>query len=155
MSAPPSSRPRRALLAALVALAALLLLPSLAGASVQYVSVKARDMSAQPDGVLGPGDRVGITVTVANDDPDHAVTSLTGTVTTTTPGVVVQDSSAVFPVVPAGGTASNANDTFSFDLPAGWQCGQVVHLGLTLVAGGGARTRGVAGDTGGVGPAAA
>src|SRR3954447_933222 len=152
MVAPPSSRPRRALLTAVVALAALLLLPALAGASVQYVSVEARDQSPQPDGVLGPGDRVGVTVTVANDDPDHAITSLTGTVTTTTPGVVVQDSSAVFPVVPAGGTASNANDTFSFDLPAGWQCGQVVHLGLTLVAGGVPTTVDVPVDTGVSGP---
>ena len=48
MAAPPSSRPRRALLAALAALAALLLLPALAGASVQYVSVKAKDTGATP-----------------------------------------------------------------------------------------------------------
>ena len=98
MAAPPSSRPRRALLAALAALAALLLLPALAGASVQYVSVKAKDTGATRDGVLGPGDTVDAFVTVTNDDPTHAVTGLTATATSPTPGVTVTDGSTAFPV---------------------------------------------------------
>ena len=151
MAAPPSSRPRRALLTALVALAALLLLPSLAGASVQYVSVKAKDTGVARDGVLGPGDTVDASVTLTNDDPAHAVANLTATATSSTPGVTVTDGSTAFPAAPAGATVQ-ALDPITVKLSDGWTCGDVVHLTLTLVADGVHSTVDVPVPTGVAGP---
>lgn len=151
MAAPLSSRPRRALLTTLVVLAALLLLPSLAGASVQYVSVKAKDTGVARDGVLGPGDTVDASVTVTNDDPAHAVANLTATATSSTPGVTVTDGSSVFPAAPAGATVQ-ALDPITVKLSDGWTCGDVVHLTLTLVADGVRSTVDVPVPTGVAGP---
>ena len=151
MAAPLSSRPRRALLTTLVVLAALLLLPSLAGASVQYVSVKAKDTGVARDGVLGPGDTVDASVTVTNDDPAHAVANLTATATSSTPGVTVTDGSSVFPAAPAGATVQ-ALDPITVKLGDGWTCGDVVHLTLTLVADGVRSTVDVPVPTGVAGP---
>jgi PKD repeat protein len=151
MAAPPSSRPRRALLTALVAVAALLLLPSVAGASVQYVSVKAKDTGVARDGVLGPGDTVDASVTLTNDDPVHAVANLTATATSSTPGVTVTDGSTVFPAAAAGATVQ-ALDPITVKLSDGWTCGDVVHLTLTLVADGVHSTVDVPVPTGVAGP---
>jgi subtilisin-like proprotein convertase family protein len=129
-------RLRRGLPAFLAALAALLLVPSLASAGVDYVSYKAKDVGPTADGVIGPGDTVDLTVTVHNPAPTP-VTGPTATLAAAPgSGVTVLDGSTAFPDLAPDASGQNpASDPLRVRLPA-LSCGDVVHLSLAITAAG-------------------
>jgi PKD repeat protein len=129
-------RLRRGLPALLAALAALLVVPSLASAGVDYVSYKAKDVGATADGVIGPGDTVDLTVTVHNPAPTP-VTGVTATLAAAAgSGVTVVDGTTAFPDLPPDASGQNpAGDPLRVRLPA-LSCGDVVHLSLAITAAG-------------------
>ncbi|MFN8178059.1 MAG: proprotein convertase P-domain-containing protein [bacterium] len=88
------------------------------------------------NGVWEPGEQVQIPVdlTAANG----AFTNVTGTLTSTTPGVTILDGSATWPNIPAGGTRTCDAPYFTIEIAQGVACGTVLsfHLSVTATEGG-------------------
>ncbi len=82
------------------------------------------------DGYIDPAEPITLTVSLTNPwrQASRGVASVTATLTSSTPGVVITDGSAVYGPIPAGGSA--AGDIFQFTVDAGAACG--LPLSFTL-----------------------
>ncbi|HSD77099.1 MAG TPA: PKD domain-containing protein, partial [Solirubrobacteraceae bacterium] len=138
MATPRRTHARR-LLVAPAAIAALLLTPALAGASVDYVSIKARDVGTTADGVVGPGDLVALTVTAHNPNAATTATGVTARITNVT-GATAVDASAALGDIGPDENGSNTSDQLLVQLPPApaMACGDVVRLSLRLADSGSA-----------------
>jgi subtilisin-like proprotein convertase family protein len=83
------------------------------------------------NGTWDPGERVQLKVGIANDGTD-ALTGITGTLSSTTPGVVMTDGTAEFPTIAAGASADSIAPHFTVTLPQSLACGSLVSFGLTI-----------------------
>lgn len=79
-----------------------------------YVSAQIDDTIGSDDGLINPGETIGLAVQVRNTGTALA-TGISATLASTDPYITITNGSGTFPDVPAGGSAwSNAN--FSFDV---------------------------------------
>lgn len=122
----------RALAAALLCLPLAFAAPAHAELSLDVVSSSAAEITGNDDGVVGPGDRIRIDVTLSSA---AALEGATGTLSTATPGVTLNANTADFTDAPAGGQTSN---TMPFDvgLAGNMACGENLAFALDLEAGG-------------------
>lgn len=88
------------------------------------------------DGFVEPCERGSMAIQVANRG-GVAATAVTGTITSTTPGISITGGTNPFPDVPAGGTAANATP-FTFDAAGSMTCGTIANFNLALAFSGGA-----------------
>jgi subtilisin-like proprotein convertase family protein len=77
------------------------------------------------DGILDPGETAVLQVTAQNTSITDA-TGVTGTLSTTTPGVTITDNTATFPNIPAGGSATSDPPHFTFTISTGVVCATVI-----------------------------
>ncbi len=92
------------------------------------------------NGVLEPGETVVMTVTLRNDG-NATLTSLGGSLSSTTPGLAVLDPTAAWPDLAPGVSASTIPDHFSFRVDPGTACGTVLSLQLSTSSAEGAWNR--------------
>jgi PKD repeat protein len=86
------------------------------------------------NGVVDPGEDIVLSATLSNQGPAGA-TGVTGTLTTTTPGVSITWSSGAFDNVPSLGTGSSQAPHFAFRVTDGaMACGTAISLSLHLTS---------------------
>jgi hypothetical protein len=86
------------------------------------------------DGYLDPGEDSVITITALNTGLADA-TNVTGTLTTSTSGIVVLDNSATFPNIAAnGGTGTSLPNHFSIHVDSSVPCGTLANFILHMVS---------------------
>ena len=83
------------------------------------------------NGTWDPGERVQLSVGITNDGTDP-LTGLIGTLSSSTPGVVMTDGTADFPTVGAGASVNSSSPHFTVTLPQGLACGSLVSFNLTI-----------------------
>lgn len=82
------------------------------------------------DGVIQPNECNNLTVTISNCGT-AAATGITATLTTSTPGVSVQDATQSYPDLSPGGSGANATP-FRLSTSSAFVCGTVINLTLTV-----------------------
>jgi subtilisin family serine protease len=90
------------------------------------------------DGAADPGETIVLEITVRNIAASAAVEGLEAILSTTTPGVTVHNQHAIFPTVPAAGTATSIAPHFSLSIDPG-TCTTVMEFNLELRFGGESR----------------
>ena len=85
------------------------------------------------NGVAEPGESVTLTVNLKNDG-NTPLSSITGALTTSTPGVVVYDGSASWPNLAPNATSPTQPNHFAIQVPTSLACGTTINLSLTVTA---------------------
>jgi subtilisin-like proprotein convertase family protein len=93
------------------------------------------DSAANNNGAIDPGEAVGLTVKLTNPwrAASKNVTSATGTLTTSTPGVTIYDNTAAWGAIGANSTVA-ASDAFTFTVAASVACGTSIDFTLTTTS---------------------
>lgn len=92
-------------------------------------------VTGNSSGFIDPNERVNLSVNLKNPYRGAArnVGSATATLSTSTPGVVIFDNSAVYPAIAAQGNSNPVSgDTFSFGVPSSMTCGSAIRFTLTV-----------------------
>lgn len=100
---------------------------------VPFVSLAATDLpltSAGPNNAADPGETVLFKIDMTNQGTLGA-TAISGVLSSSTPGVVINQGSSTYPDLGAGASALSASD-FSITLPPGHTCGDPVDLSLLV-----------------------
>lgn len=85
------------------------------------------------NGVVEPGETVTLTANLQNDG-NMTLTNIQGTLTTSTPGVVIYDASATWPNLTAGTSSNTQPNHFSFQVPASFTCGSTITFVIAISA---------------------
>lgn len=88
------------------------------------------------DAFIEPCESGALAIQVANRGGVPA-TAVTGTITSTTPGITITGGTMAYPDIPQGGSATNAMP-FTFDAGAAMVCGTIANFNLALQFAGGA-----------------
>ena len=115
---------------------------------LQHASTTVADVPH--DGVVGPGDVLTIRETVTNGG-GSTITGLQGTLTSSTPGVTVDQGVSAYPDIAAAGTQQNSTP-FTVSLSPALPCGTAVNLSLALTSAGDTATVPLSVPTGNTGP---
>jgi hypothetical protein len=91
------------------------------------------DSSGNGDGVLDPGETVRLEVLERNQGTLDA-TNVSGTISTATPLVTIDDAQADWPTIPQAEVRSSLDPHFSISVDSGFACGEVVNLSLDVLA---------------------
>jgi len=83
------------------------------------------------NGTWDPGESVQFRVGIVNDGT-MPLTGITGTLSSTTPGVAITDGLADFPDVAVGASADSLTPHFTVTLPQNLACGSLVSFGLAI-----------------------
>ncbi|MEP6673729.1 MAG: S8 family serine peptidase [Ferruginibacter sp.] len=84
------------------------------------------------NGVLDPGEGATMTVQLKNPSPVAAATSVTATITTSTPGVTITQSAASYGTIAASGNALNTVTPFAFSTTTAVPCGSVISFNMIV-----------------------
>ncbi|MEM4284474.1 MAG: hypothetical protein QXS96_08320, partial [Candidatus Caldarchaeum sp.] len=83
------------------------------------------------NGIIEPGETVTLPVTLTNTGSVN-LTGVSGTLSTTTPGVTVTDNAATWPDLPVGGSAQSNPNHFSFQVADTVTCGTGIDFSLNV-----------------------
>lgn len=83
------------------------------------------------DGLWDPGEEVQFSLTLRNDGSDP-LTHLTATVTSTTPGVIILDGTALFPDLAPNSSGTSLDPHFQVRLPKTLTCGSSADFPITI-----------------------
>jgi len=83
------------------------------------------------DGNWDAGEHVQFKLTLGNDG-GAVLTGVTATVTSTTPGVVIEDGTSSFPDIPVGGAADSIAPHFRAYLPTSLACGGTISFNVAI-----------------------
>ena len=89
--------------------------------------------SGNGNGAWDPGESVQFKVGIANDG-NAPLSGISGTLTSTTAGVVMTDGTASFPNAPAGSSVDSIAPHFTLTLPQGLGCGSQVAFDLAIAS---------------------
>src|SRR6266516_1157456 len=144
------SLPRLTALGAALALAAALAPPTAQAAlmPLQHASTAVADVPN--DGVIAPGDVLTIREALKNTS-GSTLTGLSGTLTSSTPGVPVTQGASSYPDIVAGDTQQNTT-AFTVSVSSSLMCGTAINLSLALASGGDTATVPLTLATGVTGP---
>ena len=119
---------------ALTSVVGVLCVPAVAGAAldIHHQSTSVNEASGG-DGVISPGDSLQVYETLFSSEPGADPTGLTGTLSTSTPGVTVPQPAASFPTLAFAGTSTNTTP-FGVQLDSGLECGQVARFSVGITA---------------------
>ncbi len=99
------------------------------GPRLTFVSDRAGDAAGNANGVVEPGERATVAVTLKNAGTLPG-TGITGTLSSTTPGVAIARATAAWPDLDLDETAETVAPHFALDLAPGFPCGGTVALHL-------------------------
>src|SRR5918911_4554384 len=120
MAVTPRSRHARAVLLAVLAVLALSAgAPAARAITIDHDSTTATEIGG--DGVIGPGDTFSLSETIHSSDPG-GLTGVSGTLTSTTPGVTIGQGTSAYPDLAFGVPTANSTP-FQATLPANAECG--------------------------------
>jgi hypothetical protein len=85
------------------------------------------------DGILDAGEDATLAVTVTNPG-SAAATGVTGTLTTTLPGITITQATASFTNVPGGGSGTSLPPHFRFSVGTGIACGTAIPFALHMTS---------------------
>jgi len=83
------------------------------------------------NGVIDPGERIIENITVANDG-NAPLTGISGTLTTTTPGISFPDNVALFPDITVDATGASLSPYFAYELGSTIVCGTALNFNLAM-----------------------
>ena len=83
------------------------------------------------NGIIDPGETVVLPVTLTNTGSVN-LTNISGTLSTSTPGVTITDNAATWPDLPVGVSAQSNPNHFSFQVDSSVTCGTTIALGLAV-----------------------
>jgi subtilisin-like proprotein convertase family protein len=103
-----------------------------AAVNIEHSSTTATETAGNGDGLIGPGDTFSLLESVHNFTTDvPTVTGITGSLTTTTSGLTLGQSSSAYPNLAFDATAANSNP-FSVTIPDTADCGINLDFNLHL-----------------------
>jgi subtilisin-like proprotein convertase family protein len=121
---------RQVVLAA--ALAALVAAPAAhADLAVQHYHTDAVETAGNGNGIPEPGDTLAITEQVISVDPDQDYTGVTGTISSSAPGVTITSGSSPYPDMSFATIAANSTP-FAVSLDSSMECGVALPFNLNL-----------------------
>ncbi len=101
------------------------------GSQANVADVCAAGGPGNGNGAWDAGEQVQLSVGIANDGSD-LLTGVTAVLSSTTPGVVINDGTASYPDIPAGGSANSMAPHFTVTLPQSVLCGGTVAFSLNV-----------------------
>jgi subtilisin-like proprotein convertase family protein len=135
------------------ALAALVAAPAAhADLAVQHDSTAVTETAGNGNGIPEPGDTLAITENVMSVDPDQDYTGITGTISSSAPGVTITSGSSAYPDLSFATVAGNSSP-FAVSLDSSMECGVALPFNLNLQTSAGPTDVAFTVPTGNAGPA--
>ncbi len=83
------------------------------------------------DGIIDPGEIISTAITITNDGIGD-LSGISGTLSTTTPGINISNAYATFPDIPNGGEETNNPPNYSYQIIDTFNCGDIIPFNLNL-----------------------
>lgn len=83
------------------------------------------------DGIIDPGETINTAITIQNDGIGD-LTGISGTLTTSTPGITITDPNATFPDITNGNTGTSDPPHFTYEVSDSFTCGEKIFFDLNL-----------------------
>ena len=99
--------------------------------TLAYDSHQATESTGDGDGIFDPGETINLSVTLKNSGPSTA-TGVSATLSTSTPGINITDSSVTFPSIASGATQVSDSPSFSFQIDPSVEPGTRADFNLSI-----------------------